>query len=129
MDRFRCSKQTSHPPIPFLCIRLAINAHRAARVTQIIVDGCGAGGGGACGASGAGNGNGGGGGAAVVGQKITVVPGSSYTITIGTGGAEEHQVQQLEEPEEHHLLTRFFPYLVVQAHPELSPVPQVVMVV
>ena len=55
-------------------------------VTQVLIDGCGGGGGGSCGASGAANGNGGGGSAAVMGQKITVVPGTVYPITIGTGG-------------------------------------------
>lgn len=58
-----------------------------ANVTQISVDACGGGGGGAGGASGGTGGGGGGGAAAVIGRKITVVPGTVYTITIGTGGA------------------------------------------
>ena len=55
-------------------------------VTSILLDGCGGGGGGSCGAASAANGNGGGGANAVVGRTITVVPGTAYTVTIGTGG-------------------------------------------
>lgn len=58
-----------------------------ANVTQISVDACGGGGGGAGGASGGTGGGGGGGAAAVIGRKVTVVPGTVYTVTIGTGGA------------------------------------------
>lgn len=58
-----------------------------AGVTQISIDACGGGGGGAGGASGGTGGGGGGGAAAVIGRKITVVPGTVYTVTIGTGGA------------------------------------------
>lgn len=60
-------------------------------VTWIEVDGCGGGGGGGAGGPSASNvscgGGGGGGGAAIaLGFKLFVEPGSSYTITVGSGG-------------------------------------------
>lgn len=56
-------------------------------VTEILLDGCGAGGAGATVLSGVSSaGGGGGGGGSVVGNRVTVVPGTVYTITIGLGG-------------------------------------------
>jgi len=55
-------------------------------VTQIMLDGSAGGGGGAYGYPGQTGGGGGGGGAAVIGELITVVPGTTYTITIGGPG-------------------------------------------
>lgn len=57
-----------------------------AGVTEIELDGAGAGGGGGTGGPAAIGGGGGGAGETVVGRKITVVPGTTYTITIGLGG-------------------------------------------
>ncbi|HAW4246042.1 TPA: hypothetical protein JLV35_002752 [Escherichia coli] len=57
-----------------------------AGVTEIELDGTGAGGGGGTGGPATIGGGGGGAGEAVVGRKITVVPGTTYTITIGLGG-------------------------------------------
>lgn len=58
-------------------------------VTAVVIRGCAAGGGGGHGYVNGTNyfyGGGGGGGAAVLAQELTVVPGTTYTITIGAGG-------------------------------------------
>ena len=58
-----------------------------AGVTNVLASGC-AGGGSGAGSNGTTNGGGGGGGAqCAYEQSITVVPGTVYTVTIGTGGA------------------------------------------
>ena len=58
-----------------------------AGVTTAWLTGCGPGGGGAGGNSATVGGGGGGGGQSVIAEAVTVVPGTSYTVTIGTGGA------------------------------------------
>lgn len=59
-----------------------------AGVTEVILVGCGGGGGGGAGySSGGTNGGGGGGGAIQVIGYISVTPNTSYTVTIGSGGA------------------------------------------
>jgi len=57
-----------------------------AGVTTAWLTGCGPGGGGGGGNAGTNGGGGGGGGACVIAEAVTVVPGTSYTVTIGTGG-------------------------------------------
>lgn len=59
-----------------------------AGVTSLLVEACGGGGGGGGGGTGSGSGGGGGGGGApVFSRVVTVVPGETITIVIGTGGA------------------------------------------
>ena len=58
-----------------------------AGVTQIFVRGCAAGGGGGAATNGSSGGGGGGGGQSTAGTFYAVVPGTVYTVTIGSGGA------------------------------------------
>ncbi|CAN5950596.1 unnamed protein product [Sphagnum jensenii] len=58
-----------------------------AGVSQVIVYACGGGGGGANGAGGAGAGGGGGAGVIAICRTSTVVPGTAYPVTVGSGGS------------------------------------------
>ncbi len=58
-----------------------------AGVTKVYLDGCGGGGGGGYGAAGATGGGGGGGAETVLSREISVVPGTTYIITIASPGA------------------------------------------
>ena len=58
-----------------------------AGVTKVFITAAAGGGSGGQYPSGAGNGGGGGGGAAALSTQVTVVPGTTYTVTVGAGGA------------------------------------------